>query len=142
MPDHHQLDQSIYIHLTTAHGPSKRALAGTGRSRRRERLSAHSIATEIVKAIRINHRIERYGATVPETEVIDLLAEELWNVPETMAKDLVGIDANKRDGAKRAITNVLLTALTRRYECTFFMPQYRGMGPSSHSQNSDVDADR
>ncbi|KSV84382.1 hypothetical protein [Sinorhizobium sp. GL28] len=135
MPDHDQLDQSIYIHLTTAHGPSKRGLAGTGRSRRRERLSAHSIATDIAKAIRINHRIERYGATVPEAEVIDLLAEELWNVPAVTTKELVGIDANKRDTAKRTITNVLLTALTSRYECTFFRPAYRGMGPSTAATN-------
>lgn len=131
MPDHEQLDQSIYIHLTMSRGPAKRALAGTGQSRRRERPSAHWIATEIVKAIRRNHRIEKYGAAVPEEEVIDLLAEELWNVPEVTARELVGIDANKRDAAKRAITNVLLAALTSRYECTFFRPEYRGMGPST-----------
>ncbi|MEI3853587.1 MULTISPECIES: hypothetical protein [unclassified Ensifer] len=142
MPDHERLDQAIYIHLTIARGPSKRALAGTGQSRRRERPSAHSIATAILKGIRINHRIEKYGTAVPDAEVIDLLAEEIWNVPETTAKDLVGIDANKRDGAKRAITNVLLAALTRRYECTFFMPEYRGMGPSSHSPGRNIDAER
>lgn len=132
MPDHDQLDQMIYINLTTARGPSKRALAGTGQSRRRERPSAHSIATEIVKAIHVNHRIERYGVTVPEVEIIDLLAEELWNVPAVTTKELVGIDASKRDAAKRTITNVLLAALTSRYECTFFRPEYRGMGPSSY----------
>lgn len=132
MPDHDQLDQMIYIHLTIAPGPSKRALAGTGQSRRRERPSAHWIATEIVKAIHVNHRIERHGASVPEAEIIDLLAEELWNVPELTAREFVGIDANKRDAAKRTITNVLLAALTSRYECTFFRPEYRGMGPSSH----------
>lgn len=142
MLNHEQLDQSIYIHLTVSHRSSKRALAGTGRSRRRERPSAHSIATSIVKGILINHRIELYGPAVPDGEVIDLLAEELWNVPDAITKELVGINANKRDGAKRAITNVLLTALTRRYECTFFMPEYRGMGTSSHSQGRDIDADR
>lgn len=131
MSDHDRLDQTIYIHLTVAGGPSKRALAGTGQSRRRERPSAHRIATEIVKAIRINHRIERHGVNVPDAEVIDLLAEELWNVPELTLKDLVGIDANKRDNAKRTITDVLLAALTTRYECTFFMPAYRGMGAST-----------
>jgi hypothetical protein len=98
-------------------------------------VSAHSIATEIVKAIRINHRIERYGATVPEAEVIDLLAEEIWNLPAVTTKELVGIDANKRDAAKRTITNVLLATLTSRYECTFFRPEYRGMGPSTAATN-------
>lgn len=132
MPDHDQLDQMIYIHLTMAGGPSKRALAGTGQSRRRERPSAHRIATKIVTAIRINHRIELHGEAVPDAEVIDLLAEELWNVPVAIAKDLVGVDANKRDAAKRTITDVLLAALTSRYECTFFRPEYRGMGPSSY----------
>lgn len=68
---------------------------------------------------------------MPDAEVIDLLAEELWNVPELTLKDLVGIDANKRDNAKRTITDVLLAALTTRYECTFFMPAYRGMGAST-----------
>ncbi|WDZ81059.1 hypothetical protein PWG15_25260 (plasmid) [Ensifer adhaerens] len=95
-----------------------------------------------MKAIRINHRIERYGATVPEAEVIDLLAEELWSVPVATTKELVGIDANKRDAAKRTITNVLLAALTSGYECTFFRPEYRGMGPSSHSQDRNIDAER
>lgn len=38
-----------------------------------------------------------------EAELIDLLAEELWNVPELTAKELVGVDANRRDAAKRTI---------------------------------------
>ncbi len=133
MPDHDQLDQAICIHLTMSGGPSKRALAGKGESRRRERPSVHRIATEIVKAIHRNHWIERYGATVPEAENIDLLAEELWNVPAVTTQELAGIDANKRDAAKRTITNVLLAALACRYECTFFRPEYRGIGPSSWS---------
>lgn len=52
-------------------------------------------------------------------------------MPEAIAKDFVGIDASKRDYAKAAITHALLTALTSRFECTFFQPEYRGMGPSS-----------
>ncbi|HEV7305237.1 hypothetical protein [Ensifer sp.] len=131
MPDHDKLGHSIYTRLTTAGEPSKRALAGTGQSRRRERQSAHSIATSVVNGILINHCIERHGETVPKAEVIDLLAEALWNVPETIAKELVGVDANKRDAAKRSITDVLLAALTSKYRCTHFVPKYRGMGPSS-----------
>ncbi|WVT72571.1 hypothetical protein QM996_13770 [Sinorhizobium chiapasense] len=132
MPDYKNLDQIIYIRLTTTRMPIKRAFAGTGQSRRREKSSARWIAQSIVKSVRINHRIERNGTAVDEAEIIDVLAEELWKVPETVAKDLVGIDANKRDDAKRTITSALLLAMTDRYECTFFMPEYHGMGPSSY----------
>lgn|GEM_PF-1985833 len=69
---------------------------------------------------------------VAEAEIVELLAEELWKVPEAIAKDFVGIDARKRDDAKAAITQGLLTALTSHFECTFFQPEYRGMGPSSY----------
>ncbi|MFK0278596.1 hypothetical protein ACIQUG_33355 [Ensifer sp. NPDC090286] len=132
MPNHDQLDQAIYIHLTTTPAPAKRALAGTGQSRKRERPSAHRIATTIVKAIRKNHRIERHGVTVPESEIIDLLAEELWNVPEAIAKHLVGVDATKRDDAKQVITSALLSALTTRYECTFVRSGgASGLGPQT-----------
>lgn len=132
MPDYKNLDQIIYIRLTTTRMPIKRAFAGTGQSRRREKSSARWIAQSIVTSIRINHRIERDGAAVDEAEIIDVLAEELWKVPEVIAKDLVGIDATKRDDAKAVITSALLSALTSRFECTFFMPEYHGMGPSSY----------
>ncbi len=88
-----------------------------------------------MEGISINHRIERGGAAVDETEIIDVLAEELWKVPEVIAKDLVGIDATKRDDAKAVITSALLSALTSRFECTFFMPEYHGMGPSSYQSS-------
>lgn len=133
MSDHTKLDQGIYISLVTTREPIKRAFAGTGHSRRREKSSAHWIAGSIVKSIRVNHRIERNGVEADEAGIIDMLADELWKVPEVIAKDLVGIDANKRDDAKAAITRALLSALTSRFECTFFMPEYRGMGPSTHS---------
>ncbi|SFH27295.1 hypothetical protein [Ensifer sp. OV372] len=132
MSDHRNLDQGIYIRLVTTREPIKRAFAGTGKSRRRERSSAHWIAKSIVEGILGNHRIERNGGAVGETEIIDMLAEELWKVPEQTARDLVEIDANKRDAAKASITQVLLTALLDRYECTFFKPEYRGMGASSY----------
>lgn len=128
-----QLDQGIFIRLTTTREPIKRAFAGTGRSRRREKSSTYWIAKSITEGIRINHRIERAGVSVDAAEIIDVLAEELWKIPEVMAKDLVGVDANKRDAAKRTITSTLLSALTSRFECTFFMPEYHGMGPSSYS---------
>lgn len=132
MPDYKNLDQVIYIRLTTTRTPIKRAFAGTGQSRRREKSSAHWIAQSIVQGVRNNHRIERDGVAVDEAEIIDMLAEELWSVPETVAKALVGIDANKKDDAKRTITSMLLLAMTERYECTFFMPKYQGMGPSTY----------
>ncbi|WP_104668180.1 hypothetical protein [Ensifer adhaerens] len=128
MTDHESLDQGIYIRLTTTRAPIKRAFAGTGQSRRREKSSADWIARSIVTGIRINHRIERDGVAVDDTEIIDLLAEELWKVPEAVAKDLVGIDANRRDDAKATITRALLAVLTSKYQCTFFRPEYHGMG--------------
>ncbi|ASY74366.1 hypothetical protein [Sinorhizobium fredii] len=131
MTDHKNLDQGICIRLTTTREPIKRAFAGTGQSRRREKSSANWIARSIVTGIRINHRIERDGVSVDDTEIIDLLAEELWKVPEAVAKDLVGIDANRRDDAKATITRGLLAALTSKYECTFFRPAYHGMGAST-----------
>lgn len=132
MTDLRSLDQGIYIRLVTTREPIKRAFAGTGRSRRREKSSAHWIAQSIVAGIRGNHRIERDGVAIDEAEIVELLADELWKVPEAIAKDFVGIDASKRDDAKAAITHALLTALTSRFECTFFQPEYRGMGPSSY----------
>jgi len=135
VPDYKNLDQVIYIRLTTTRTPIKRAYAGTGQSRRREKPSAHWFAKSIVEGIRINHRIERGGAAVDEAEIIGVLADELWKVSEAVAKDLVGIDANKRDNAKRTITSALLVAPTDRYECTFFMPKYHGMGPSSYGRS-------
>lgn len=142
MTDHTHLDQGIFIRLVTTREPIKRAFAGTGRSRRREKSSAHWIAQSITTGILGNHRIERGGVAVAEAEIVELLADELWKVPEVVAKDLVGIDATKRDDAKVAITRALLSALTSLFECTFFQPGYRGMGPSSHSQDRDIDADR
>lgn len=131
MSDHKSLDHGIYIHLATIRMPIKKAFAGTGQSRRREKSSAHSIAKAIVTGIRVNHRIERDGLPADEAGVVDMLTEELWKVPEAIAKDLVGIDANKRDAAKATITSALLSALTSRFECTFFRPVSRGMGPST-----------
>jgi len=133
MADHKNLSQGIYISLVTTRMPIKRAFAGTGQSRRREKTSAASIARSIVESIRRNHRIERGAVSVDEAEIIEVLTEELWKVPEQTAKDFVGVDANKRDAAKAAITRALLTSLVTRYECSFFMPEYRGMGPSAHS---------
>ncbi len=133
MADHKNLSQGIFISLVTTRMPIKRAFAGTGQSRRREKTSAASIARAIVAGIRINHRIERDAIAVEESEIIEVLTEELWKVPEQTAKDFVGVDANKRDDAKAAITQALLSFLMSRYECTFFMPEYRGMGPSAHS---------
>lgn len=132
MIDHKYLDQGIYIGLVTTREPIKRAFAGTGQSRRREKTGAASIARSIVESILRNHRVERGGEPVDEAEIIDVLTEELWKMPEQTAKDLVGIDANKRDAAKAAITNALLSVLVSRYDCTFFRPEYRGMGPSSY----------
>ncbi|QRY70347.1 hypothetical protein JVX98_12715 [Ensifer sp. PDNC004] len=132
MSDHKNLDQGIYIGLVTTREPIKRAFAGTGQSRRREKTSAAAIARSIVESILRNHRIERGGEPVDEAEIIDVLTEELWKVPEQTAKDLVGVDANKRDAAKAAITQALLAALLDRYDCTFFMPEYRSMGASTH----------
>lgn len=128
MADHKNLGQGIFISLVTTRMPIKRAFAGTGQSRGREKTSAASIARAIVAGIRINHRIERDAAAVDDMEIIDVLTEELWKVPEQTAKDLVGVDANKRDDAKAAITQALLSALVTRYECSFFMPEDRGMG--------------
>lgn len=132
MSDHRNLDQGIYIRLVTTREPIKRAFAGTGQSRRREKTSAAAIARSIVESILRNHRIERGGEPVDEAEIIDVLTEELWKVPEQTAKDLVGVDANKRDAAKAAITAALISGLVSRYDCTFFMPEYRGMGASSY----------
>lgn len=132
MTDHKNLDQGIYISLVTTREPIKRAFAGTGQSRRREKTSAASIARSIVESIRRNHRIERGAVSVDEAEIIEVLTEELWKVPDQTAKDFVGVDANKRDAAKATITQALLTTLVTRYECTFFKPEYRGMGPSSY----------
>ncbi len=131
MADHKNLSQGIYISLVTTRMPIKRAFAGTGQSRRREKTSAASIARSIVESIRRNHRIERGAVSVDEAGIIEVLTEELWKVPEQTAKDLIGVDANKRDAAKAAITQALLTALVTRFECTFFMPEYRGMGAST-----------
>ncbi|WP_457584789.1 hypothetical protein [Ensifer canadensis] len=85
---------------------------------------------DLLAGVRVNHRIERAGAHVDDAEIADLLATELWNVPEGLAKDMVGIDANKREAAKEAIARTLLIAMTGNYTCTFFQPEHHGMGES------------
>jgi hypothetical protein len=130
MSEHNRLQAAICVHLATIHAPTKKGFAGMGQSRRRERSSAVSIAKSTVASIRVNHRIERGGVAVDDAEVVELLATELWRVPEELAKDLVGIDAHKRESAREAIGHNLLLALTGDYECTFFTPEYHGMKES------------
>ncbi|NOV20855.1 hypothetical protein E5S70_33315 [Ensifer adhaerens] len=130
MTDHAKLSSFIAIHLAVIDQSTKRRFAGTGVSRRREQDSARSIAEELVRHIRINHRIERAGTAVDDAEVVALVAAELWKLPDAVAKDLVAIDANRKEVARAAIVNALVEALTRSYEFTFLQPEYRGMGPS------------
>ncbi|MDP9632418.1 UNVERIFIED_ORG: hypothetical protein J2W85_004503 [Ensifer adhaerens] len=132
MTDHRKLSSSIAIHLAVINQSTKRRFAGTGVSRRREQDSARSIAEDLVRHIRINHRIERAGTAVDDAEVAALVAADLWSLPEAVAKDLVAIDANRKEVARTAIVNALVEALTRSYEFTFFQPEYPGMGPSMY----------
>lgn len=54
MSGNSELESLIHIHLTMVRQPSKRAFAGTGQSRRREKTSAHWIAHAIVAGVRVN----------------------------------------------------------------------------------------
>ncbi|OCP36725.1 hypothetical protein [Ensifer sp. LC163] len=130
MSDNSYLESSICIRLATIHQPTKKGFAGTGQSRRREKSSAAAIAKSIVAGVRVNHRIERAGVSIDDAELIKLLATALWNVPEGLATDMVGIDANKREAAREAIARTLFVALTDNYTCTFFQPEHHGMKES------------
>ena len=88
MTDHAKLSSFIAIHLAVIDQSTKRRFAGTGVSRRREQDSARSIAEELVRHIRINHRIERAGTAVDDAEVVALVAAELWKLPEAVAKEI------------------------------------------------------
>lgn len=48
MPGNSEPESLIHIHLTMVRQPSKRAFAGTGQSRRREKMSARSGATSSI----------------------------------------------------------------------------------------------
>ncbi|WP_457588583.1 hypothetical protein [Ensifer canadensis] len=132
MTDRAKLSSFIAIRLAAIDQSTKRCFAGTGVSRRRQQDSARSIAKDLVRHIRVNHRIERAGIRVDDTEVTALAATELWKLPEAVAKDLVAIDANRKEVARAAIVDALVEALTRNYEFTFIQPQYRGMGPPTY----------
>lgn len=119
MPGKSELESLIHIHLTMVRQPSKRAFAGTGQSRRREKTSAHRIAHATVTGVRVNLRFRRDGVSVDDAEVVALLEDELWKVPEATARDSVAIDSTQRDSARDTIAQRLFVALSGTFECSY-----------------------
>ncbi|OCP34927.1 hypothetical protein [Ensifer sp. LC163] len=124
-----ELDIStVYLALSLLKEPARKALAGTGHTRRRDQSSAVAIAHHVVSYLRRNWEFHRHGKAVANSEVVAHLASIIWNVPPEITNDHAAIDANNREDARQFIAEEIFATLTAEYEPVYAPERYTGWG--------------
>ncbi|RVQ76103.1 hypothetical protein [Sinorhizobium medicae] len=112
-----QLDApTIYLALALLRETYRKALAGKSTRRRRERSSADTIAKHVVDYLRRNWEFHRAGKPADDANLIEHLAEVVWNVPPSLAEDHCAIDGSKRDAARWVFAEAIFNALRDEFE--------------------------
>ncbi|KOF12863.1 hypothetical protein AC244_33180 [Ensifer adhaerens] len=117
---------AVYLALSLLKEPARKALAGTGKTHRRERSSAEAIATHVVTYLRRNWEFYRDGKPAKDRDVIQHLANIIWAVPLEIAQDHAAIDADEREAARQFIAEDVFNALTSEFQPVYAPERYTG----------------